>query len=123
MKKFVSICMVFALLIAFTACGIKSVKGFQVSKEIAETVLYESRVLQNQGKMDAATFDKVKGIYDKLKVAQDSAINARIAYLKTNSAADQTTLDKYSAVVSELTIGLIAIATQFGFADKVLIGG
>ena len=62
-------------------------------------------------------------MYNKLKVAQDAAINARIAYLKSGLAEDQKKLENWTGVVSELTAGLVAIATQFGFADKVLIGG
>ena len=120
MKKFISVCMVLAIMFAFAACGAKTVKGFQVSKEVAETVLYESRILQNQGKMDAASFEKVRGLYDKWAVAQNAAINARIAYLKSGLETDKANLEKWSAVVSEVTTGLIAIATQFGFADKIL---
>lgn len=123
MKKVVVVVMILFIGIAFAACSAKTVKGFQVSKVVAETVLYESRILQNQGKMDAATFDKVKGLYDKWAVAQNAAINARIAYLKSGLETDKGNLEKWSAVVSEVTVGLVTIATQFGFADKVLIGG
>lgn len=115
----VAVCIAFA----FAACGVKTVKGFQASKAIAESVLYESRILFNQGKMDAKTFDAVRASYDKLKTAQDAAINARIAYLKSGLEADKQNLEKWSAVVAEVVGGLTAIATQFGFADKVLIGG
>lgn len=121
--KLVALVLVVGLLFSFVACGAKTVKGFQAGKVVAETVLYESRILQNQGKMDAATFDKVRGLYDKWAVAQNSAIDARIAYLRSGAATDKSNLDKWSAVVSECVTGLVAIATQFGFADKVLIGG
>lgn len=115
--------MVAMLLVCNAACGVKTVKGFQVSKVIAETVLYESRILNNKGQMDTATFEKVRGLYDKWAVAQNEAINARIAYLKSGVAQDKANLDKWAAVISEATAGLMAIATQFGFADKILIGG
>ena len=123
MKKLVCLMMVGALLVAFAACTSKTVKGFQVSKAVAETVLYESRLLYNAGKMDSTSFDKVKDMYNKVKVAQDAAINARIAYLKSGLETDKKQLENWTGVVGELTAGLVAIATQFGFADKVLIGG
>jgi hypothetical protein len=122
MKKFISLVLV-ATMFFVVGCGAKSVKGFQVSKTVAETVLYESRLLQNQGKMDDATFAKVKDLYEKWAVAQNAAIDARIAYLRSGLETDKANLEKWSTVISTCTTGLIAIATQFKFADKVLIGG
>ncbi len=107
-------------IIALGACGTQSfVKPVQITKETAETVLYQARIMQNKGTLTAIQFDQVRKAYDALKIAQDVVIDARVAYLASESTTNKAALDAaLTAVTKELT-NLTKVAVDLG----VIAGG
>jgi hypothetical protein len=107
-------------ILALGACGTQSfVKPVQITKDTAETVLYQARIMQNKGTLTAIQFDQVRKAYDALKIAQDVVIDARVAYLASESTTNKAALDAaLTAVTKELT-NLTKVAVDLG----VITGG
>lgn len=102
------------------ACaGPQTVKPYKAVKVTAETILYESRVLMNKGTITEQEFNKVRDVYDKLRVAQDKVINARKALITYHVADAQSKLDVAVVEATELLIELLQVAKDY----KIDVGG
>lgn len=113
--KLATFLMITVLMLALAACGTPSfVKPTHVTKDTAETVLYQARVMQNKGTLTAAQFDTVRKAYDALKVAQDTVIDARIAYLTESTTTKQAILNAAISGVSKNLAAFMQLATDFG---------
>jgi len=114
-KKFVmaAICMLL-LCVACQQCStVQTTKPYEIGKVTAETILYEARVLQNRGQLSAADFESIKGIYDKLRDAQDVAIDARIALIKYHSADNDKKVEAAMLEVVRLSTELLTLASKY----------
>jgi hypothetical protein len=90
----------------------------ELTKSVAEDILYYARVYYNLGKLNQAQFDSVVKAYDTLRNAQIIMVNARIAYITT--PADATAEQKYRAAMTGVMASmqqLIAISNQLGLSD------
>ena len=90
-------------LIALFGCGEN--KPFLVTvsetKVTAEDALYYARVYYNNGRLSESQFQAVRQAYDALYIVQNSAIDARIAYLKMPN--DATAEQKYRVAMAQVT--------------------
>ena len=90
MKRSLKIGLCVFVALAFAGCaGPQAVKQYEIGKATAETILYNARIAQNKGLLSADNFAKIKDAYDKLKMAQDAAIDARKAVIAYNTADNQ----------------------------------
>jgi hypothetical protein len=90
----------------------------ELTKSVAEDILYYARVYYNLGKLNQAQFDSVVKAYDTLREAQIVMVNARIAYITT--PADATAEQKYRAAMTAVLASmqqLINISNQLGLSD------
>ena len=71
------------------------------TKVAAEDALYYARAFYNAGRLSEQQFNSVRQAYDALYVVQNSAIDARIAYLKM--PADATAEQKYKVALAQVT--------------------
>jgi len=105
---------VLLLPIVFVACATpQSTKPYAISKVTAETILYEARVLLNNGKITAQDFDVIKTSYDYLQKAQDAAIDARIAAIRIGTAEANQKWQVAWEQVLRLSNNLINLAKMF----------
>lgn len=102
MYKRVSIALLVVLaVLMFTACpGTQNqyVTSTATTKTVAEDILFYARVYQNMGKISAAQFEEVRKAYEAVRSAQDTFIDARIAYLK--APADATAEQQFQRNLS-----------------------
>jgi hypothetical protein len=97
------------------ACaGPQTVKPYAVVKATAEEILYDVRILQNQGTINATDFELVKATYSKVKAAQDVVIDARKALITVNSAENQQRVNVAVIESIKLLSELQALAVQLG---------
>jgi hypothetical protein len=111
----VGILMLWVFMVAYSCTGVQTVKPYELGKVTAETILFDARVMMNKKVITTAQFDEVRKVYDQLKVAQDIAIDARKAVIKTNSAPDA--ISKSSLAMSNVIIlstRLIELAQSMG---------
>lgn len=99
----------------FACAGPQPVRQYELGKVAAESILFEARVLQNQGKITAAQFDKVRAVYDRLKQTQDLAIDARKALIAYNTADNQNKAQAAMTAVLQLSTQMVGLATELGF--------
>lgn len=101
------------------SCGTQSfVKPVKITKDTAEAALYQARVMQNNGTLTADQFATVRKAYDALKTAQDTVIDARVAYLADGSATKKAALDAALTALANELANLTRVAGDFG-----IIGG
>lgn len=105
---------VVVLCVFLVACASSMVKPLEVSKVTAETALYEARLLQNKGVITEAEFLQLKTVYDKLKIAQDVAIDTRIAYLMLSSTENEAKMLNARKVVTQLSAQFVSMAEKLG---------
>lgn len=93
-----------ALIMILMALGCATEKPFLTTametKVAAEDALYYARAYYNAGRLTESQFNAVKQAYDALWVVQNSAIDARIVYLKM--PADATAEQKYKVAMSQV---------------------
>jgi len=94
-----------ALIMILMALGCAENKPFLTTvmetKVAAEDALYYARAYYNAGRLSEQQFNSVRQAYDALYVVQNSAIDARIAYLKM--PADATAEQKYKVALAQVT--------------------
>jgi hypothetical protein len=113
---------VFVLVVGLLAAcpGVQSVKPYELGKVAAETILFDARVAQNKGIITEQQFIEVRRVYDQLKIAQDIAINTRMAYIAGTIGPDgkptTTEFMVQSAMNSVLSISmqLVNLAQKLG---------
>lgn len=104
-----------------TACGPTIVlNGSKATKDVAETVLYDARVAQNNGIITEKQFEEIRAAYDELKEAQDMVIDLRLAYLKNPTDYGQNAIDAQILAVSTFSLKFIDICRKYGFGEGVL---
>jgi hypothetical protein len=111
----VGILMLWVFMVAYSCTGVQTVKPYELGKVTAETILFDARVLMNKKVITPVQFDSMLKVYDQLKVAQDIAIDARIAVIKTNSAPDA--LNKANLAMNNvisLSMRLLTLAESMG---------
>lgn len=119
MKKSLIALLIFAMLaispaILITGCATGPVvQTVEVTQVTAESILKQARIAQNQGKLTDEQFKKVRNTYDKLKMAVDVSIDARIAYLTYQTADTDAQLQAAINGVTGLTVELLSLASQF----------
>jgi len=108
-----AICMLL-LSVACQQCStVQTTKPYEIGKVTAETILYEARILQNRGELSEQDFETVRGIYDKLKDAQDVAINARMSLIQYHSAGAETQAEIAMLEVVNLSSELLRLAAKY----------
>lgn len=98
------------------------VQTMEVTKVTAESILYEARVAQGKGKITTGQFDVIRGAYDKLKVAVDLSIDARIGYLTLQTPDAEVRMTGTIAAVTDATVQLISLASSLGLISAT-VGG
>jgi len=100
---------------ALAGCsGPQPVKQYELGKVTAETILYDARIMQNQGKITAAQFDQVRKVYDQLKQAQDAAIDARKAMIAYDTADSKAKAQTAMDGVLRLSTQMLTLAQDIG---------
>jgi hypothetical protein len=95
-----------------------SLQASELTKSVAEDVLYYARVYYNLGKINEAQFNSVVKAYDTLRDTQIIMVNARIAYITT--PADATAEQKYRAAMTGVMASmqqLISLSNSLGLSD------
>lgn len=98
--------------------GMTPLQASELTKSVAEDILYYARVYYNLGKINQAQFDSIVKAYDTLREAQIIMVNARIAYITT--PADATVEQKYRAAMTSVLASmqnLINLSNQLGLSD------
>jgi uncharacterized protein YcfL len=114
MKRiFVTLFLVVAFALAGCA-GPQPVKQYELGKVTAETILYDARIMQNQGKITAQQFDQIRRVYDQLKLAQDAAIDARKAMIAYDTADSKAKVQAAMDGVLRLSTQMITLAQDIG---------
>ncbi len=109
------------LALSLVACGGTTVlKTAQVTKEAAESALYEARTLQNKNIITADQFEEVRTAYDALKAAQDTLIDAREAYLASPTQDNKTALTSAVTALARESTALIDTARKYNVGGGVL---
>jgi len=116
MRKRIGVVIVclFLMAIVLACSGVQTVKPYELGKVTAETLLFDARIAQNQGKITADQFDQVRKVYDQLKVAQDTAINARKAVIMVNNPATQNKAQEALNQVLAISMQLVNLAQSLG---------
>jgi hypothetical protein len=124
-KRFSLIAVLLLMVAVLAACpasqtgtGMTPLQASELTKSVAEDILYYSRVYYNLGKINQAQFDSVVKAYDTLREAQIIMVNARIAYITT--PADATVEQKYRAAMTSVLASmqnLINLSNQLGLSD------
>lgn len=117
-KPCIAVALILLMTLAAYGCtGGAFVKSTEATRTFAESVLYEARVSQNKGQLTAEQFATVKGVYDKLYDAQNSVIDARIAYLKATEgeqAKAEFNFKQATAVLGSVSADFVALAVKYG---------
>lgn len=111
---FIKTLIVFALVFSVGCAGTQSVAPYEIGKVTAETILYEARVMQNEGKITDTDFAKVKKAYDTMAATQALAIDFRIAYLQNRDAANKVQYEAYLRNIPLLLKDLLDIGAALG---------
>ena len=118
MRKRNILLLMFLMVFCLSACaGVQSVKPYELGKVTAETILYQARVAQNNGTITENQFVQVRDAYDKFKVAQDVAIDARKAMIAvgTADAEQKATVAMDNLLI--LSTEFITLAQKFGLME------
>lgn len=122
MRKRVSIIIMVVVLATLLGCPASQapnvVQTAEMTKTVAEDVLYYARVYYNLGKINQAQFDSVVKAYDTLREAQNLMIDARVAYLATPK--DATAEQKYRATMTAVLNSmqsLISLSNSLGLSN------
>jgi len=100
---------------AVAACsGIQTVQPYEIGKVAAESLLYDARVLQNQGVITPDQFAQIRKIYDQLSIAQSIAIDARKMVIVYNTAENQDKVRLTMSNVTALSSQLLDLAISLG---------
>jgi hypothetical protein len=112
---------IFVCAFALTACGgTAALKTAQITKETAEATLYEARVLENRGVINADQFAEFKKAYDSLHTAQGALIDARLDYLASPTQDSKAALDAALLTLAADSTQLIDIARKYNIGEGVL---
>jgi hypothetical protein len=118
MRKRNILLLMVAMVFCLSACaGVQSVKPYELGKVTAETILYQARVAMNQGTITEDQFVQVRDAYDKFKLAQDYAIDARKAMIAIGTADAE---NKAMVAMNNLLIlstEFITLAQKFGLME------
>ena len=120
------VAMLLVLTFVLCACaGPQTVKPYAVIKATAEEVLYDARIMNNQGDITDAEFEKVAGIYDKVKAAQDAVINARITVINITKAYNDAMANADPAtqndIKTKLSAAQVALAANVAEVSALLL--
>jgi len=67
-----------------------AMQAVKTEKEIAESILFDARVLYNTGHIQKEQFDSIRKSYDELKAAQDVLIDAYAAWLRAPNTENES---------------------------------
>jgi hypothetical protein len=116
-KRNILLLMVLMVFCLSACAGVQSVKPYELGKVTAETILYQARVAMNQGTITEDQFIQVRDAYDKFKLAQDYAIDARKAMIAigTADAEQKATVAMNNLLI--LSTEFITLAQKFGLME------
>ena len=109
----VILCMIAFITNCSGCASITDVKVAQISKASAESILISAKTLQNTGTLTADQYKEVAKYYDMYADAQNTAIDARVAWLRAGKPADATTLNKAVAAAGAALTDFMAIAVKY----------
>jgi hypothetical protein len=106
---------------AFAGCGGAGIlKTAQVTKDTAETALYEARVMERQGVITADQFAEVTKAYETVRAAQGVLIDARETYLKSPTQDNQSAVTAAIVALAADSAQLIDIARKYKVGEGIL---
>lgn len=109
------VCVFIVAIMTMTACsGVQTVAPYEIGKVAAEAILYDARILQNQGVITAVQFDRIRKLYDQLAIAQNIAIDARKTVIVFNTAENQEKVKIAMTHVIEISAQLMELAVSLG---------
>ena len=124
MLRRIRVAPVLLLLLFLTACPATvpttptTTTQIMLSQTAAEGILYDARVALNKGLIKQALYDQIKAGYNLWSIAQNAAIDARVAYLKSPTQTTQTALDAAMNALQANASNLVTAAGQAGITIK-----
>lgn len=122
-QRLYAVLMVFCLLAFMASCqsGCSTtntdVKVAQVGKASAESILVGAKALQNSKVITEEQYKEIAKYYDMYAVAQNAAIDARVAWLRAGKPKDATKLDKAIAASASALTSFMEIAIRYKLVE------
>jgi len=105
------------LLFTLTAIGCSGTSFLRTAETTnitAKEILYQARILDNKGVITASDFTAIRNVYDRLIEAERVAVQARVDYLKVQTAAKEQRMNVAIHKVEDLMRQLITLALKYG---------